>query len=418
VIRQRFFGSMAALALVFGAACSNEPTGNTAGKSGAAGGGTAGSVGAAGVGAGEAGQGGAAGSGPGTAGGSPAGVAGSPGVAGASGVAGAQGAAGSSDAGTAPDAATTGTGGASSAGDTPAWRAINIQDSKPHNVRFTAKMADPDNAAAMDGNSHAGDDEIAEVNTSKPLKKKLCVVLTGIGTGPGQGIGDWAGGQGYHVFQVGYSNAIAMAADGDTNTATPGNTRMNQFDGGGRTPANANTKRFDSIEGRVIKGIQYLETADPGADWGWFLNQDGTMRWSDGCFIGYSYGATHLAVIARYVRLGLGVSVSGPQSEGHPDADWLKMPSATPVERMYAMWGTEDEPAMGANGYSSHYTVTTMLLGYIGDVLHTTVGGTPGTPPYMGTHRFSVDGQGHTEFCAGNPPLYCNYMFHLPPYDQ
>jgi hypothetical protein len=193
---------------------------------------------------------------------------------------------------------------------------------------------------------------------------------------------------------------------------------MNQFDGKGRTPSNANTKRFDSIEGRVIKGLQYLDKADPGADWGWFLNQDGTMRWSDGCFIGYSYGASHLAVIARYVRIGLGVSVSGPQSEGHPDANWLKMPSATPVERLWAMWGTQDEPATTDNGYKSHYTVTTGLLGYLGDVVHTTTSPTIGTPPFMGSHRISVDGQGHTEFCAGNPPVYCNLMFSLPPYDK
>ena len=142
------------------------------------------------------------------------------------------------------------------------------------------------------------------------------------------------------------------------------------------------------------------------------------MRWSDGCFIGYSYGATHLAVIARYVRIGLGVSVSGPQSEGHPDATWLKIPSATPVERMWAMWGSQDEPPMTDNGYKSHYTVTTGLLGYIGDVVHTTTTAALGTPPLMGSHRISVDGQGHTEFCAGQPPLYCNMMFALPPYDK
>jgi len=415
VIRQRFFGSVAALALVLSAACSNESTGGTVGRTGVAGSaggaaGTAGTAGPAGSPGGSTGAGGTETAG--VAGSSPAGSTGS-GVAG-SGVAG-SGAAGSGtpDAGTS-DAATTGTGGSTAAGDTPAWREINIQDSKQHNVRFSAFMADP--TVTNDEANHSGDNEIAEVNTSKPLKKKLCVVLTGIGTGPGQGIGDWAGGQGYHVFQVGYSNDISMAANGDTNTATPGNTRMNQFDGKGRTPSNANTKRADSIEERVIKGIQYLETADPGADWGWFLNQDGTMRWSDGCFIGYSYGATHLAVIARYVRLGLGVSVSGPQSEGHPDADWLKMPSATPLERVFAMWGSQDEPAVGANGYSSHYTVTTMLLGYLGSVTHLTVGGP--NPPYAGLHRFSVDGQGHTEFCAGNPPDYCNYMFSLPPYDQ
>jgi hypothetical protein len=290
-------------------------------------------------------------------------------------------------------------------GDTPAWRAINTDSAGWRQTSFSARTADP---TVSDPNSHPDDLERAAVDTSMPLKKKLCVVLTGIGTGPGQGIGDWAGHQGYHVFQVGYSNAIAMAPNGNTNEDMPGNTRMNQFDAEGRMPANAQTLLPDSIQERTIKAIQYLTVHDPGGDWGWFLNQDGTMRWSDGCFIGYSYGATHLAVIARYVRLGLGVSVSGPQSEGFPNATWITTPSATPVERMFSMFGSEDGPAK--------YIATTMALGYVGDVLMTTTTAPAGTPPFMGSHQIEVDGQGHTEFCAGQPPPYCYYMFGLPPF--
>jgi hypothetical protein len=281
-----------------------------------------------------------------------------------------------------------------------------VLDAKRHDVRFSARMADP---TVSDPSSHPDSMQSGVVDTSVPLKKKLCVVLPGIGNGPGQGIGFWAAGKGYHVFSVAYSNAIGA---GDGSPDAMGNTRMNQFDGKGRTPAAAQTTRADSIEGRTIKGLQYLVQKDPGADWGYFLNQDGTMRWSDGCFIGYSYGATHLAVIARYVRIGLGVSTSGPQSEGHPDSTWLKIPSATPLDRLFAIWGTQDEPAMGGNGYSSHYTVTTGLLGYLGDVLHTTPDAQPGDPPFKGSHRLSVDGQGHTEFCASDHP-YCSYMFGL-----
>jgi hypothetical protein len=424
-------GSMAAA--LFASACSTNDSGlgksgaaGTSGVAGSAAPGTAGTgatgTGTAGTGVGTAGTNGVGTSGTagtnGTAG-TGTGTAGTGNTAGTGGAAGATATTGTAGAGgTSPITGGGGGAGTTTTGDTPAWRAMMPSDNMRHHVLFAAQAADPANAASMDPASHPGNNQIAEVDSTKPLKKKLCVVLPGIGNGPGQGIGDWAAGQGYHVFQVAYSNAIDMAASGDTNPDTPGNTRMNQFDGGGRTPSNANTKRYDSIEGRLLKGIAYLVQQDPGADWGWFLNQDGTMRWSDGCFIGYSYGATHTAVIGRFVRLGLGVSVSGPQSEGHPDANWLKMPSATPVERMWAMWGSLDEPAPGANGYNSHYTVTTMLLGYIGDVVHTTVGGALGTPPLMGSHRISVDGQGHTEFCAGNPPLYCNLMFALPPYDM
>jgi hypothetical protein len=309
---------------------------------------------------------------------------------------------------TSDDASAEGAADTTADGDTPPWRAINTDSNGWRQTVFSARTADP---TVSDPNSHPDDMQRASVDTSMPLKKKLCVVLTGIGTGPGQGVGDWAGHQGYHVFQVGYSNAISMAPNGTTDPDEPGNTRMNQFDAKGRTPANAQTLLADSIQERTIKAIQYLTVHDPGGDWGWFLNQDGTMRWSDGCFIGYSYGATHLAVIARYVRLGLGVSTSGPQSEGFPNASWITTPSATPIERMFAIYGSEDGPAT-----PGHYNDTTMALGYIGDVLMTTTTAAPGTPPYMGSHRIEVGGQGHTEFCAGQPPQYCYYMFGLPPF--
>jgi hypothetical protein len=357
------------LAVGLVAGCGNEPTGRTSGAAGTAG--PAGVTGTAGANGGTTGNAGA--TDPGTGGTtSPGGTSGTGGGAGGSVGAGGSG--------------TTGGGGA---GDTLAWRPMMVMDSTRHSVKFSARMVDP---TVSDGNSHPDANESADVDTSKPLKKKLCVVLPGIGNGPGQGIGYWAASQGYHVFSVAYSNALGA---GDGSPDAMGNTRMNQFDGKGRTPAGANTTRADSIEGRTIKALQ-----------------DGTMRWSDGCFIGYSYGATHLAVIARYVRIGLGVSTSGPQSEGHPDSSWLKIPSATPLDRLFAIWGSTDEPKTTDNGYKSHYTVTTGSLGYLGDVVHTSVDAPAGTPPYMGSHRLSVDGQGHTEFCASGHP-YCSYMFGL-----
>ena len=315
---------------------------------------------------------------------------------------------GSSMAGSAGTSAAGAGGAASTSMDTPAPREIKADTTGFRQFAFSAREAD---ATVSDPKSHPDDKQRASVDTSKPLKKKLCVVLTGIGTGPGQGVGDWAGHQGYHVFQVGYSNNLGMAADGDKDPATPGNTRMNQFDGKGRMPANAQTLPQDSIEGRTVAAIKYLETKDPGGDWGWFLNADGSMRWSDGCFIGYSYGASHLAVIARNVRIGLGVSTSGPQSEGHPDAAWLKQPSATPLERLFAIYGSDDGPTS-----PGHYNDTTLALGYLGDVLMTTPTAAPGTPPYMNAHRLEVQGLGHTEFCAGIPPQYCSYMFGLAPF--
>ena len=84
-------------------------------------------------------------------------------------------------------------------------------------------------------------------------KKKLCVVLPGIGNGPGQGIGFWAAGKGYHVFSVAYSNAIGA---GDGTPDAMGNTRMNQFDGKGR-PAN-----HMDLSPQTCKALRHLDAVD------------------------------------------------------------------------------------------------------------------------------------------------------------
>ena len=192
---------------------------------------------------------------------------------------------------------------------------------------------------------------------------------------------------------------------------------MNQFDQARAAHLlNAQTLRQDSIEQRTIEAIKYLEVKDPGGDWGWFLNQDGSMRWSDGCFIGYSYGASHLAVIARNVRIGLGVSTSGPQSEGHPDASWIKQPSATPLERLFAIYGSEDGPATPGHSLQRH---PRWRSAYLGDVVMTTTTPTPGDATVHGPRTVSrCTGQGHCRFCAGATHLAYRqcHMFGLPPF--
>jgi hypothetical protein len=370
----------------------------TSGTAGAAGAGTAGTSGATGV-AGAGGTGGAAQAGAG-------GAAGAVGTGGAS-PTGAAGTAGSGAAGTAG----SGAGGVAGTGfgtgmDTPAPRAINTDHAGFREKTFTAQSLDPQ---ATQG--HATSTEYAAVDTSKPLMKQLCIVLTDMGVQPGIATADWMYPHGFHVLQIGYQNDITMGPAGDTNPNTPGDTRMDQFDGKGRVNW-VTIKRADSLEARVVKALQHMVTADPGGDWGWYLNPDSnSVRWSDGCFVGFGYGGTMAAVIAHHVRLAHAVSLSSPQAEGRPDASWLKGAGATPVDRVFAIFGQNDNPA-SAGGYEA----TTAALGYLGAVAHVGLTTNPAaTNPYGGSHRLELDGSGKGSFCnagADYPP--CLYAFGLP----
>jgi hypothetical protein len=283
-------------------------------------------------------------------------------------------------------------------------------------IQFTAASLDP-NA----NSGHQGDNQHGRFDSSKPTKWKLIVLLPGIGGGPGLGTSGWIASQGFHEFDVAYDSAIPGAPDKPdprfSDPATVGNTRMNQFDGKGRTPAcsddncsaNAPTiTRSNSIEERVARGIKHLAEGDPDGGWAWYLNADGTVRWSDCGFFGYSYGATHAAVISVYVRLGLIVVGSGPWNESHPEATWIQTASATPGIRAYAIYGKQD-------GRYPDYENETKELGWPGPYpfeLPTFTQGdlTAPAPWYMGSHSLLVDPQGHTEFCAGSNTV-CLYAF-------
>ncbi len=56
--------------------------------------------------------------------------------------------------------------------------------------------------------------------------------------------------------------------------------------------------RADSAEGRVIVMLQYLVTAHPGGDWGYYLNDDDTLRYEDVIIAGISHGGTSTGLFA------------------------------------------------------------------------------------------------------------------------
>jgi hypothetical protein len=290
--------------------------------------------------------------------------------------------------------------------DTPAPRELATDHVGLHHKTFSARSLDPD-ATLGD----AGATQYAAINTAKPLMKELCIVLNDAGKPPGFATADWMYEHGFHVLQLGYRNDVAFGPAGDSNPRTPGDTRLDQFDGKGRVSW-VGIKRADSIEERTVRALKHLVTDDPGGDWGWFLNADGTVRWSDGCLIGFGYGGTLANVVSRTVRLRHVVSLSAPLAEGRTDAAWLTAVAATPAERLFALYGQNDNPA-GAGRYDE----TTTTLGYLGAVAHAGLTAQPASAadPYGGAHRVELDGQGKGIFCAAGadyPP--CLYAFGLP----
>jgi hypothetical protein len=422
-----FLAAAAALLLI--GACSNQPskpggssgtgTGVGGSGSGAAGSAPTGSGAAGSTSAGAAGGGdmsGVAGAGSGAAGNTITGVGGTTGSAGQQGAAGSTGAAG-----VATGLAGMGAAGAMMTGDG------GTSDTDPPPPRPNMAMG---TKKVTVGN--------LRVDLSKPVIPKLILLLGGIcgGTGAG-GIESFIEQYGFYIYSPAtqtcvnsapqmYKDAIAKnPMDPEANRQT-GDSRMELWDGVDRVPW-VTVAKGASIQEETIAALKQGMVMAPDADFGYFLNADGTLRTTDVWVVGYSWGSQTWGMISSYVRFGRVICTSGPQAEGFPNADWILKPgpNRTPPDRQFTLLGfNADYPSMDKLDTAPN-TVTSMI-----DT--TTKAGWQGPPinvhpgdmgPFAPGHQIAMVGAnpnspgGHTVFCTNNPmngwKALCQYVFNV-----
>jgi hypothetical protein len=358
-----------------GAAGTGSP--GAAGTSGAAGdgGGTAGTTGTAGTGAGAAGTTGAAGTGSGAAG--TTGAAGTGG-----GTAGTTGTAGTGGGTAGTGGGVAGTGGTS---DPPPPRPINVQ------------------GTGVSQGMYNGQPYYFNRSTT-PVMGKLVIFLGGIGGGPGSGGFDtFTKKYGFHIFMPKTNTNLTGCAGNDPMNVSAGYRRWSLWDGVDRgfgAPAAA-----DAMINETVAFLKEKAQTDPGSDWGFFLNGDGTLRTTDVYVVGYSWGGQTWAFASQYVRFGRVIVTASPVDEGCPNDGWMThRPSATPDDRKYALI---DQQANWPTEMNAKFK-NVMKAGWVGTVTNVT----PNMMPATFTddqHLFAMIGSaanspgGHTVFCNDNP---------------
>jgi hypothetical protein len=389
-----------AVSLTAAVACSSSEPSKT-GAAGNGGPGTAGTSGAAGSGGpGTAGTSGAAGDGgPGTAGTSGAAGDGSQGVAGTNGgtsgtgggTAGTNGGTSGTGGGTAgTNGGTSGTGGGtagtgSSTVDPPPPRPINVQGTR------------------VSSGNYNGQPYYFNPNTT-PVMGKLVLFLGGIGGGPGSGGFDtFTKKYGFHIFMPSTNTSLTGCAGNDPMHVSAGYRRWSLWDGMDRgfgAPAAA-----AAMINEVVAFIKAMDVMDPGSDWGFFLNADGTLRTTDVWVVGYSWGGQTWAFSSQYVRFGRVIVTASPVDEGCPMDAWMThRPSATPDDRKYALI---DQTANWPGEMNAKF-LNVMKAGWVGMVTNVTPNSMPATFT-DDQHLFAMIGSngtspgGHTVFCNDNP---------------
>jgi hypothetical protein len=299
--------------------------------------------------------------------------------------------------------------------DPPPSRPINVTASKArHQHTFRAKDADP--SVSFNDNTEVG----VLDNRATKLMGKLVLPFGGLGTNAGtlDAGGEFCARRGFHVLGVAAFQDYDVLAHG---ADFFGNARRSVFEGVLYTHdgefANIKMTPADGVMQRTKKALEYLHAKYPEEDWGYFLQADGSVRWSDVIFSGFSHGGSNAARFAFLVRASRVVSLSAPRENtctrldlancGGVVATWLGEVAKTPMDRFFAVTGKSDDQhlqhlfAMEKTRYSG---AATSIDG--------------AQPPYGNSHRL-IANAGHTDFCLlSNYAAVCNYAFGVPAENQ
>jgi len=311
----------------------------------------------------------------------------------ATGGTGSAGAAGGSSGGSSGSAGSSGTGGMGlEPGDTMPWRPLMVTAAPDEHVH---------GQAGMDARA-------------KPLGK----LAVDIGVNSGSYV-SWLAKRGYHAMGAPCGSCPAPNL------------------GAGRDEVGAcRLGEFENTASAVKTTLTNLHGQFPEEDWGYFLNEDGSVRWSDVAITGISHGATTAAIAGRVAeRMWRIVSRSGPRDNtcgaaggtcslplstpsydvACPDsevASWLDQPSKTPMNRFYALVGTGDVQC-GDIMFNMQRTK------YVGVP---TIFNEPGAVLEGNTQFYSTEG-GHLDFLRAadlpmNTEAVLNLAFGIPPENQ
>jgi hypothetical protein len=272
-------------------------------------------------------------------------------------------------------------------------RPLAVDRSAPQRYTFTFKPSEADPQARL-----RDEPQLAVFDSgASRLQGKLVVTLSGVNSPPGPlEVANYAASLGFHAFAVAYQNAINPSTQDDP--AFFGQLRFEAFDGMDRTPA-IDVGRPDCVEVRVARALAYLQGKNAAGDWAYYLQRDGSVRWSDVIFIGHSHEASSAAAYGKLRRLWRAVSLSGPRDTNPVTATWLSLPSLTPIDRFYAFTGIADDQ------HPDHLRAME-VMGYPGTLTDVETG----AAPWAGSHRLEYEGGHNDSIDCTRYDAACKYM--------
>ncbi|PJZ54158.1 BPSS1187 family protein [Leptospira adleri] len=229
---------------------------------------------------------------------------------------------------------------------------------------------------------------------SGTAKNLLSVFLPGSGSNPisVSKILEEGALRGYHSIGLMYPNSEPINVICNTapnNSASCfGNTREEILTGVDKTGA-VSVDFINSVDGRLLKLLQYLVAKRPNDGWGQFLNGD-SVNWSKVYLGGHSQGSGHAAYQGKIKSLGR-VSIYSGVSDYHvasaSNAPWLNAAGLTSANSYFGLIHVGDSVA---NFSGNPNQVTDVWLNSFG-MTGTLTDADAGAAPFGNSHRLTTN---------------------------
>ncbi|MDH4471970.1 MAG: T9SS type A sorting domain-containing protein [Fluviicola sp.] len=150
---------------------------------------------------------------------------------------------------------------------------------------------------------------------------------------------------GYHSLGISYSNATISPLCSGSNDSLCFDKVRGEVITGAALSDSVDVNVANSINNRVLKALQYLNTNFPSENWGQFYSGS-TILWNKIALAGHSQGGGHAAFIAKQNTVDRVVLLASPKdyftAPLSKAAAWINSPSTTPPCRYYALTHEDD----------------------------------------------------------------------------
>jgi hypothetical protein len=186
------------------------------------------------------------------------------------------------------------------------------------------------------------------LNTAIAPLNKLFLFLPGSNSNPFayDAVQKLAAENGYHSLGISYSNATISPLCAGTNDSLCFDKVRREVITGAAVSDSVNVNIANSINNRVLKALQYLNTNFPSENWGQFYSGS-TILWNKIAVAGHSQGGGHAAFIAKQNNVDRVVLLASPKdyftAPLNKAAPWINLPSATPTFKYYALTHQNDQ---------------------------------------------------------------------------